>query len=127
MAGHGEKLTRKQEQAVAALLTSRTVGQAARKVGISERTLRNWLADESFVRAFRAARKRILDHTIAQLQGASGRAVKTLIRNLSCGKPSAEIRAALGILDKGLVGAEIADLAAELEQIKASLKKDGKR
>jgi hypothetical protein len=39
MAGHGEKFGRKQEEAIAALLTQRNVEEAARAAGISVRTL----------------------------------------------------------------------------------------
>ena len=38
--GHGEKLSRKQEQAVVALLTMPTIRKAAEKAGVGERTLR---------------------------------------------------------------------------------------
>ena len=41
--GHGEKLSRKQEQAIAALLEQPTIDAAAQVVGVSERTIRNWL------------------------------------------------------------------------------------
>ena len=50
--GHGEKLTRKQEQAVAALLEQPTVLRAATVAGVSERTLRLWLKDPGFKAAY---------------------------------------------------------------------------
>src|SRR5688572_27719597 len=42
MNGHGERLSRKQEQAVVALLEQPTLGQAAAAVGVNEKTLRSW-------------------------------------------------------------------------------------
>jgi len=43
--GHGEKLSRKQEQAIAALLTCPTIEQAAKAAGVGETTLWRWLQD----------------------------------------------------------------------------------
>jgi hypothetical protein len=39
MAGHGEKLSRKREQAIAALLSASTLVEAAKAAGIGDRTL----------------------------------------------------------------------------------------
>jgi hypothetical protein len=41
--GHGSKFSRKKEDAIAALLTQRNVGEAARAAGIGTRTLIRWL------------------------------------------------------------------------------------
>ena len=43
MAGHGEKLGRKQEEAIAALLSQRNIEEAARAAGVGTRTLIRWL------------------------------------------------------------------------------------
>jgi hypothetical protein len=43
MAGHGEKLGRKQEEAIAALLWRRNIDEAARVAGVGARTLLQWL------------------------------------------------------------------------------------
>ena len=48
MTGHGEKLTRKQEQAIACLLAEATLTAAASHCGIGEATLRRWLRDPQF-------------------------------------------------------------------------------
>jgi len=39
MAGHGDKFGRKKEEAIAALLSQRSIEEAARTAGISTRTL----------------------------------------------------------------------------------------
>jgi hypothetical protein len=43
MLGHGAKFGRKREEAIAALLSQRSVDDAARAVGVSTRTLLRWL------------------------------------------------------------------------------------
>src|SRR5262249_45427790 len=100
----GCKLGRKQEAAIAALLTERTHAAAARAAGVGETTLQRWLRMPAFQSAYRAARRTLVEAAIGQLQLASKEAVRTLLRNLGCGVPSAEIRAAAQILQLAMGG-----------------------
>jgi hypothetical protein len=92
------KLNRKQETLIAAMLTEPTLAAAAAKAGISPATLYRWQRSPEFQAAYEAASRRVVDGSVARLQRASDAAVEALERNLRCGKPAAEIRAALGIL-----------------------------
>jgi hypothetical protein len=53
--GHGAKYPRTWRRAIAALLTSRTVADAARAVGLSPQTLRRWMAEPEFIAQYSAA------------------------------------------------------------------------
>ena len=53
MIGHGAKFGRKMEQAIAALLSHRSLEAAAREVGVSVNTLQRWMNDPEFDRAYR--------------------------------------------------------------------------
>lgn len=121
MKGHGQKLTRKQEQAIAALLSCSTQAKAAEKAGISERTLRNWLAQDAFQDAFRQARRRVVDLSIGRLQRATGKAVSTLVRLLVSEHHPTRARSAIAILQQSLAGAELAELTLEMERLKAEV------
>jgi hypothetical protein len=55
---HGSKFGRKKEAAIAALLSQRTLEEAARTVGIAVSTLLRWQKDPEFDAAFGAARLR---------------------------------------------------------------------
>jgi DNA-binding transcriptional MerR regulator len=123
MGGHGEKLTRKQEQAVAALLAQRTLKAAAQAVGVNESTLRTWLQQGAFVTAYREARRRVVEDAVAQLQRLTSKAVQALRRNLTAGSPADQVRAALGILDRAVKGVELLDIEERL----AAVEKDRKR
>jgi hypothetical protein len=126
----GGKQTRKREAAIAALLSCRTIRQAARKAKIGERTLRLWLKEDEFSGEYQAARRQALEKAIAQLHGALGQAVVTLRRRLKGGKEADQIRAALGIVDRAMQGAEMLDLAgkvAELEEIVKRLSDESQR
>jgi hypothetical protein len=69
----------KREQAIAALLVERTIGTAAERVGIGERTLSRWLADPDFRAEYQAASRRVLDGTIGRLRAASGEMLDVLV------------------------------------------------
>ena len=58
MKGHGAKFGRKKEQAIAALLSHRSVEDAARAIGLDPNTLLRWLdRNPSFSNAYLKARR----------------------------------------------------------------------
>jgi hypothetical protein len=115
--GHGEKLSRKQEQAIAALLTAGTLADAARSAGVSERTLRNWLKLPDFAAAYRSARRRMVEQSIGRMQAATGTAVDTLVAVARDGARDGDrVRAAVALLDhafRGLTDADTLDRERE--------------
>jgi hypothetical protein len=99
----GSKQHRK-EQAVAALLSEPTVEAAAVKADVSCRTLKAWLAKDDFRDAYAAARRRVLEDTLGQLQAAAPQAVTTLKECLQAPKHADRIRAKVAILAAGREG-----------------------
>jgi AcrR family transcriptional regulator len=87
------------EKALAALLNTSSVRDAATTCGLSEETLYRYLRDEDFRREYQQAQRQVVESAIAGLQQAANEAVETLRRNLTCDNPQAEIRAAQLILD----------------------------
>jgi hypothetical protein len=123
--GHGTKMDRLQERAIAALLDEPTITEAAAAVGIDESTLRAWLRNPAFREAYRQARADVLERTVARLVALTGEAVETLRRNLSAARAGDQIRAATAILGHVTRGLEVHDLATQLrelgEQVEADL------
>jgi hypothetical protein len=109
MKGHGEKLTRKEEQAIAALLAEATVAAAAEKAGVSEVTLWRWLKLPDFKASYREARREAFEKATAQLQQSSWAAAITLVRLLGSGSDSVRLRSATAILDHANKGLELLD------------------
>jgi hypothetical protein len=113
--GHGEKLGRKREEAIAALLTEPTIEAAAAKVEIGYRTLRNWLREPEFAKAYAAARRQLLEHALSRLQAVTGRAVSVLGKLLGTEDEKIALATALGVIDRAAKGAEMLDLLARVE------------
>jgi hypothetical protein len=103
--GHGDKLSRNQERAIAALLGERTVKAAAEKAGVAYRTLKGWLRLPAFSAAYRQARRDLLEGAVGRIQAAAGTAVDTLLHVAQNGaKDGDRVRAAVALLDHALRG-----------------------
>jgi hypothetical protein len=126
MPGHGEKLPRRKEQAISALLLHATLSEAATALAVDESTLRRWLReDTAFQTAYRDARRAVVQQAITQVQRATGEAVETL-RNImqdAEAPASSRVVAARVVLDMSLHTIEIEDL----EQRVAALEAQGSR
>ena len=68
MKGHGSKFGRKQEEAIAALLTQKSTEDAARVIGVGVSTLRRWMRIPEFDAAYREAIRAAFSQSIARLQ-----------------------------------------------------------
>src|SRR4029453_10696766 len=106
MKGHGEKLSRKQEALISALLTAPRLADAAQTAGIGEVTAWRWLKDATFQTAYRAARRAVVQHAITQVQQATGEAVETLrsVMQDAEAPASARVSAAKAVLETAIKG-----------------------
>jgi hypothetical protein len=71
-------LTARQQRAIQALLTERTVTDAAKAAKVSRRTLTSWLADEQFCAVLSKATGEAIDATVRRLAALSGSATSVL-------------------------------------------------
>jgi hypothetical protein len=99
--GHGEKLSRLRELALAALLNSSTLEEAAQKAGISVSTLRRWLQDPDFRKDYDVEKRHVLETATRELGGATTDAIRALraIINHLFGEDRAQTAAATVILN----------------------------
>ena len=116
MKGHGEKYSQNKDKAVLALLQEPTIEKAAARCGISEVTLWRWQQRKDFQELYQAARLRITEAAIAQIQQASVEAVEVLrdVMKKAYKNPAARVSAAKIIF-------EIAFNATELNRIEDRL------
>jgi hypothetical protein len=132
MAARGSTLGRKQEDAIAALLSQRSIDEAARVAGIGARTLLRWLKLPEFEAAYREARRKAFSQSIARLQQGSTVAATTLLKvMLDAATPaSTKVRAAESILTHSAKAIEIEDIEARvaaLEEAATNAKSDTPR
>jgi transposase-like protein len=131
MKGHGAKYGRKQEEAIAALLTQRNIEEAAKSIGIDPTTLLRWLKLPEFQTAYRDARRAAFSQSIARLQQGSTAAATTLLKiMLDQNTPaSTRVRAAECIMNHTMKAVELEDVevrVADLERAAQISKSGGK-
>ncbi len=117
-----QKGTRKGETAlIMALASGQNVRDAAKAVGIGERTARRRMNDEGFRRELSIARDRIISEAVGRLTAASTNAVCTLEQLMSeAESETVRLSAARTILDKTVSmreNLELAERLARVEQI----------
>ena len=118
---HGSKFGRKKEEAIVALLTHRTIEDAARAVGIGGATLLRWQKEPEFQAGYREAKRAAYAQSIARLHQMSSAAVSTLGKVMvdPTTPPATKVRAADSILNHTIKAIELEDIEArvtELEQ-----------
>lgn len=87
-------LTARQARAVGYLLTCRTVGEAAKKTGVTERTIFTWLNQDHFKAAIREAGLSTIDHTSRRLAQGQADALDSLSQLMKKAKSEWTRRAA---------------------------------
>jgi hypothetical protein len=119
--GHGSKFDRKQEEAIAALLTQPNIEEAARVTGIGSTTLVRWLQIPEFQAAYREARRAAFSQSIARLQQASSAAVSVLVKIMvdPDAPTSSRVRAADVVLDRASKAIELEDLDQRIAELEA--------
>jgi len=131
MVGHGQKLGRKKEAAIAALLSHRNVDEAAQAVDVGATTLWRWLKLPQFQAEYRKARRDAFSQSIARLQQGTAAAATTLLKTMidPATPASVRVRAAEAIFNHAAKAIEIEDIEArvsELERVSLAESKSGR-
>ena len=128
MAGHGEKLGRKQEDAIAALLSQRNIEEAARAAGVGTRTLIRWLKLPEFGKEYRKARREAVHQSVARLQQATGAAATIVLKLMTDPNvPAAvKLRAAECVFDRAFKGVELEDIEVRVAALEEAAKANQK-
>ena len=121
--GHGSKFSRTMDLAIAALLTHRSVEDAARAVGVSHNTLLRWMKEPEFKFALQNAIRAEFFQSTSRLRQASSAAATTITKIMV--DPSAphacRLRAAEGVIDRTAKAIELEDLAFRLAEVERLL------
>ena len=119
-------MKRNQEKAIVALLTSDTQAEAAKKCGLSGRTLRLYLDDPEFYTEYQRRRQQMVTDATKKLQVYMQSAVDTLytIKNDAEVSPAVRANAARALLEYGLKYTDATDLAERIAAIEKQTEAD---
>jgi len=127
-----KKLTIEQKLAIEALQNKLTLKGAADAIGISEMMLKKWMKLPEFIKKYEAAcdqaaaSDQVMVDASMILQNATRLAVKRLLLYMYCGRPSYEIRAALGILTYSMKVNQTNDFKTRLKALEEGLQRINK-
>jgi hypothetical protein len=102
--GHGAKSEEVRERTIVALLSENSIGAAAERCGLNEKTLRVWMADdEEFKQDLSAARRSVFEVAMGRLQPLAAQAVETLAALMGeLAPPSVRLGAARTVAELGI-------------------------
>ncbi len=122
MTRHGAKFERKAEQAIAALLTRPNIEDAARVVGVGEKTLRRWLQEPQFKARYLQARRDSVRQATARMQQATGAAGTTILKLMTDANapPAVRLRAAQCVYEIANKGVELEDIEGRVAALEAA-------
>lgn len=116
MSASGGKLGRKREEAIVALLSQRSIEEAARSIGVDPRTLYRWMKEPEFQVDYRKAKHAAFSQAIARLHQMSSAAATTLGKVMvdASTPPATKVRAAECILNHTSKAIEVEDIEERL-------------
>ena len=120
--GNSLKISGKQRKAIAALLSSKSVPEAAAAAGLGERTLYRYMSDPAFRLALADAEGLAIDNATRRLLTMQDLAIDTIAEVLSDSASSAgvKIRAAGQVLDYLLKLRELRNIEQRLVLLEAA-------
>lgn len=120
---HNERLSPRQERALAALLVETNVRSAANAANVPESSLWRWLGEPLFAEAYKKLRRECLRQATARLQNASTEAVNCLLAivNDPTAPHAARASAARWVLEYAYRSSEQEDFQSRIEQLEQSV------
>src|SRR6266849_6596310 len=106
------ELTARQQRVIAALLTARSISEAAGIANINERTIRRWLAQPLFSEALREAERAVLRNALGRIQSLTAKAADALESLLSAQSEPVRVAAAREIFQRAMDAAVVQELEA---------------
>jgi hypothetical protein len=103
-------LTPGQIKLISAILVSPTIRAACRRAKVSERAYRKWKGSPKFQAALANAQRDAWSESVGLLKGLAPLAVRRLRQLLRSARPDVQLRAALGLIDRGVKAIEADDL-----------------
>ena len=118
-----DKLNRRQEAAIVALLSHATVEEAAKSAKVGFSTLRRWMEEPAFEAAYRKARRLVFRQAVIKVQQLSTKAVEVLGEVMADKSTPAHARvsAAVGLLRFAREGIELEDQNERITAIETTL------
>jgi len=119
-------LSARQRLALPIIAAEPTIDSAADKIGVTRKTIYEWLKLESFTRALEAARKEYVESAFRTMRLAAKQAADKIIKHLDCTDERISLRAAEDIIEFAQKALEHEELEKRIEVLEARfMQRDG--
>jgi transposase-like protein len=116
--GGQKSLSERQRKAALLLASGSTIANAAREVGVNEKSVDNWLRTCAFQEAKRQAEDDLYNESLTLLKKSMRLAIGCLLRNMSEKvSPYVQVQAASKLLDAALEVGKIEQLEARIAEL----------
>lgn len=116
------------ERAIVALLSERTIGAAAERAGVSERTIRCWMTEDGFREQLADARRAAFQAGMSRVQALTAEAVETLAALMAPDvSPAVRLGAARTVAELGLYQHDAELITSKLAALEATLRRQEER
>jgi transposase-like protein len=114
----------KKDKAILALLSHSTIESAAQEVGVTRKTLHEWLKQEDFKMKLQEAKHETMNHVTMRVRASMAEAVDTLTEVMGNSETPAHARvsAAKAVLEAGFKAIEQEDILTRLDKLEAGNK-----
>jgi len=125
-----QQVTSKQRKLIACLIAGNSIVDAARAVGVAEKTAHAWRKQPAFIEAYQAARaeadREIWQATMQQLKNSIPQALTVLAKHAGAEgvevTASTQLRAAVVLIEKAIELNEIEEIKQRLSALEERLK-----
>jgi hypothetical protein len=126
MSGHGEKLSRKMNDCILALMSAGTLDEAAAASGISPATARRWYRLDVVKAELKHLQEEVVGHSLSRLKLSASEALEVLrsVANDEVSPPSARVAAARTLLDNVFRAVETDDILSRIEALENRMEAD---
>lgn len=114
-------LHHKWESAALALISERTIADAARKVGVTDQCIYKWMNDSEFLAMYRSKKAAIVERAVGTMADCAVEAVTSLRGLLQSKKESVRARVGLGILDQLNKSTETSFIMQRISELEARI------
>ena len=119
-------LSARQRLALPIIAVEPTIEGAADRIGVTRKTLYEWLKQEPFKLAVDQARKEYVESAFRTLRLAAKRAAEKIVKHMECTDERISLRAAEDILEFTQKALEHEELEKRIEALEARVAQQGK-
>ena len=118
-----DKLSARQRLALPVIAAEPTIDGAAEKIGVTRKTVYEWLKQDSFKQALEEARKDYVENAFRTMRLAAKQAADKIVKHMDCSDEKVSLRAAEDIIEFAKEFISLEDHERRIKELEDRLEK----